>query len=588
MVVIAVLLLAALLLGIPAYFIFRQPYREIVKITRFSIENDQLRDRRQVIKHFGFAVIGLIVAYGIFLLTGTKALSSITLLRIFAGLSVFAGIIGVFWMGSRVLSLFKAGRIIKITVFPAIATSSLFAVVIVVVDFMSATQDDKSVSDTFIGKALTASAVSGIRYLDNKFKADFDNVANDYLATIRNDEKAQNQIAQLREQAFLLVSGNEEILEGNDDFFREHPGFIKALMSENLVSKEYSERINGEYTLAKPAIWKTSDHDTTVHILGTVHALPDYILWRHGLLRSVLDSADFIYLEADINAVLNPDDELQKSIAERILAENGERTKDLLSVDAKNWFLEWGAEFGLDQETTIGLLDLEPWAVAFSVMPVVEAMSEGLDFRNGMERTITEDIEAAASPSSSTEAGFTYDPIETKTTSASASPLEATEYVSSPNLRYLETIDDIFGIFETLPRNRVVEELHDFLCWDYGDCDPDKASTSDGEAEDSGTFEDTTSKEDKFFTELVSVWSRGDINALSSLLHSEGEYDEFGLLLMDELLYQRNANWAQQVQTMLEQETGAIVISVGAFHMIGETSLIELLESRGLEVARIQ
>ena len=51
------------------------------------------------------------------------------------------------------------------------------------------------------------------------------------------------------------------------------------------------------------------------------------------------------------------------------------------------------------------------------------------------------------------------------------------------------------------------------------------------------------------------------------------------------LLVKRNTDWADQIQTLLAG-SGTTFIAVGAAHLAGEDSVQELLEARGVEVAR--
>ena len=53
------------------------------------------------------------------------------------------------------------------------------------------------------------------------------------------------------------------------------------------------------------------------------------------------------------------------------------------------------------------------------------------------------------------------------------------------------------------------------------------------------------------------------------------------------LLVRRNANWAGQIDTMMEGE-GVIFIAVGSAHLAGDDSVQALLEQRGYTVERVQ
>lgn len=81
---------------------------------------------------------------------------------------------------------------------------------------------------------------------------------------------------------------------------------------------------------------------------------------------------------------------------------------------------------------------------------------------------------------------------------------------------------------------------------------------------------------------LVSLWLSGDMEALAATTMEEmGQYPA----VMETLLYARNRNWASQTEKLLDRP-GTIVIAVGAAHLAGEQSLIDLLQSRGYSIER--
>jgi uncharacterized protein YbaP (TraB family) len=62
---------------------------------------------------------------------------------------------------------------------------------------------------------------------------------------------------------------------------------------------------------------------------------------------------------------------------------------------------------------------------------------------------------------------------------------------------------------------------------------------------------------------------------------SDAEYDQ----MMEEMLYQRNASWIDEIEQMHAQGSG--FIAVGAAHLVGKRSVLELLAKRGYKVTRI-
>lgn len=91
--------------------------------------------------------------------------------------------------------------------------------------------------------------------------------------------------------------------------------------------------------------------------------------------------------------------------------------------------------------------------------------------------------------------------------------------------------------------------------------------------------------------QLVSAWQRGDEVRLAALAR-EGidelpELDRF----YDVVLGDRNRRWVQQLRPLLEGREHAgedVLVAVGALHLVGEDSLVELLRAAGYRVKRVK
>ena len=53
------------------------------------------------------------------------------------------------------------------------------------------------------------------------------------------------------------------------------------------------------------------------------------------------------------------------------------------------------------------------------------------------------------------------------------------------------------------------------------------------------------------------------------------------------LLVQRNANWAKWIQQRMA-EPGTIMVAVGAGHLAGNSSVLQLLKKDGYKIRRLQ
>lgn len=82
---------------------------------------------------------------------------------------------------------------------------------------------------------------------------------------------------------------------------------------------------------------------------------------------------------------------------------------------------------------------------------------------------------------------------------------------------------------------------------------------------------------------LVHAWSVGDVEAINRL--GVVEMREASEEIYQALLVRRNTDWADQIQTLLAG-SGVTFIAVGSAHLAGDDSVQEILEDRGVEVAR--
>ncbi len=84
---------------------------------------------------------------------------------------------------------------------------------------------------------------------------------------------------------------------------------------------------------------------------------------------------------------------------------------------------------------------------------------------------------------------------------------------------------------------------------------------------------------------MVDAWLAGTPEQLGEEFMAQmGGYDEsFVTRLIDE----RNANWAEQIEQMLEKNEEALLV-VGAAHLIGDVSVVKMLEDKGFTSERVQ
>ncbi len=83
--------------------------------------------------------------------------------------------------------------------------------------------------------------------------------------------------------------------------------------------------------------------------------------------------------------------------------------------------------------------------------------------------------------------------------------------------------------------------------------------------------------------EMVTAWAGGDVDTLERVAVADMKRET--PQAYEALLVRRNTNWADQIQTLLAG-SGTTFVAVGAAHLAGDDSVQELLQARGVEVAR--
>ncbi len=163
---------------------------------------------------------------------------------------------------------------------------------------------------------------------------------------------------------------------------------------------------------------------------------------------------------------------------------------------------------------------LEPWVVAISAVQA-QVVRLGLDLEAGVEQRLVRDAVR-----------------------------------DQKEVRGLETVADQFGVFDRLSLDR----QQDFLLMSLEEA-------VDLPAE---------------LNELISAWSRGDVERLATLM-SEG-FEQFPDLYQP-LVVTRNRNWTQQIIDLLDDDSDYLVV-VGVLHLVGEDGVIEMLRARGISANR--
>ena len=165
------------------------------------------------------------------------------------------------------------------------------------------------------------------------------------------------------------------------------------------------------------------------------------------------------------------------------------------------------------------LQPMKPWLAALS-LSVAPLVKAGYDPKSGVELVLKARAEAAGKP-----------------------------------IHGFETIDKQIGILAGLPEDVQMAFLRETLK-DY---------------ENAVTMLDT----------MVEAWAKGDVATLDRVMVEEMK--EASPALYQALLVDRNTDWADQIQTLLEG-SGTAFIAVGAGHLTGDESVQAILQQRGVTV----
>ena len=95
---------------------------------------------------------------------------------------------------------------------------------------------------------------------------------------------------------------------------------------------------------------------------------------------------------------------------------------------------------------------------------------------------------------------------------------------------------------------------------------------------------DESKSMDKEFSQMIAVWGRGDVNGIARTFNRDLSDSP---AMRQSVLAQRNGNWSRWIEKRMAQP-GAIMIAVGAGHLAGKGSVVEMLKRDGFQVRRVQ
>ena len=89
----------------------------------------------------------------------------------------------------------------------------------------------------------------------------------------------------------------------------------------------------------------------------------------------------------------------------------------------------------------------------------------------------------------------------------------------------------------------------------------------------------------KMMDKMLSSWADGTPDQLADMFLME--MGGFEAAFLDRLIYARNHNWIAPIEAMLAENEKNMIV-VGAAHLVGDNSVLDLLEKAGYTVERVQ
>lgn len=89
------------------------------------------------------------------------------------------------------------------------------------------------------------------------------------------------------------------------------------------------------------------------------------------------------------------------------------------------------------------------------------------------------------------------------------------------------------------------------------------------------------------FVDLANAWRNGDEKALATIFEETANKDPGSKKMLKLLVDDRNISMADAIEKLVKQRQQAFVV-IGAGHLVGQHSVVELLRKKGLQLKRIQ
>jgi len=272
---------------------------------------------------------------------------------------------------------------------------------------------------------------------------------------------------------------------------------------------------------AQPAMWTLNDADTTIHIFGTIHALPEDLEWRTDAFDTAFESADTFCVETDVEEKIF---EVMDLTFDEGMFTGDERLSDHLTDQETEELHEIAEAVGI---VPISVELMKPWHAMLNISSAVGVMV-GLDEDSGVEFVLLPEARASG-----------------KTICEMESPAE-----------HIQSLSRLPMEVQVAALTYVPEEL-----------------------EDMDSIDEMIEYSRKEIDEMVTEWAAGDVEAIGDDEPEDYGHPDF----YEAIMVKRNQMWIPRIEALLD-DPGVKFIAVGAGHLAGPDSVILMLRDKGYEV----
>jgi len=316
-----------------------------------------------------------------------------------------------------------------------------------------------------------------------------------------------------------------------------------------VLADDHAGHAAGEAAAAPkgPALWKVADSDTTIYLFGTVHVLPKDVEWYDATIATALEGSDILVTEIPMDPASEA--AMQQLALTKGSLPAGTTLRSLLSAEQKATYTAALGELGAKIE-----------AAQLAQVPA-EARAQYEDAKaKGLVPSPADALAGQFDGMKPWLVGLTMSILPL--TFEGYDPNSGVEKVllgkvADKEKGALETAEFQLGIFDGMPQDAQITFLME-------------AATN---------LDETKPLLDR----MVAEWVEGDADSLAAVMNESMDDPK----VADALLYSRNRNWAEWIDTRLDTP-GTVFIAVGAGHLAGAKSVQDYLAQKGIKVSRVK